>query len=137
MSPTLAATIRLERARQAERRLRSGESWQDRGLVFCTRGGNFIFRAEVAAALRSACDRLNLPRLTPHGLRHQSASLLLAESVPLPNVSRRLGHTNPAITARIYSHVVRADVQAADALERLLSGIDEAKGQLVDSPGKP
>ena len=75
--------------------------------------------------LTAECRRLDVPPLTPHGLRHLSASLLLAENVPLPNVSRRLGHANPGITARIYSHVVRSDEHAADALERLLSSPTE------------
>jgi integrase len=65
-------------------------------------------------------DKLGLKPLTPHGLRHPCASLLFSENVPLPNVSTRLGHADPSITARIYSHVVKADHEAADALERMI-----------------
>ena len=39
--------------------------------------------------------------LTFHTLRHCAASLLLNQKVPLPIVSRFLGHANPAITARV------------------------------------
>jgi integrase len=50
-----------------------------------------------------------------------SASLLLSQNVPLPNVSQRLGHADPSITARIYGHVVSADHEVADALQRILA----------------
>jgi integrase len=139
LSPTVMVALRTETTRQNERRLRAGRNWQDRGLVFSSIRGGFVYRAEVARALRLACDRLGLRRLTPHGLRHLSASLLLAESVPLPNVSQRLGHANPAITARLYSHVVRTDVQAADALERLLAdqGVGGIRVEGATSMGSP
>lgn len=45
-----------------------------------------------------------------HHARHTCATLLLnSGSVPLPVVSRLLGHASPAITLAIYSHVMVAD----------------------------
>jgi len=120
MPSALIAALHLERVRQAERRLKAGAGWTDLGLVFATIRGGYIGKDQVAAVLRGECDRLGLRRLTPHGCRHLSASLLLAEHVPLPNVSRRLGHAHPGITARVYAHVVRGDDDAASALERVL-----------------
>jgi hypothetical protein len=49
----------------------------------------------------------------------------------LPNVSRRLGHANPAITARIYSHAVSNDEMAAGALERALTIAPSADDGMV------
>lgn len=43
-------------------------------------------------------------KVTPHMLRHYHASKLLAENKPLPAVSRRLGHSSPAVTLGIYAH---------------------------------
>lgn len=119
--------LRVEWVRQAERRLRAGAAWTDRGLVFSNDQGNVLHPSMVAHALRDACDRVGLPRLTPHKLRHLCASLLLAENVPLPNVSRRLGHAHPGITARVYAHVVRGDEDAAKALERVLMPRDRER----------
>jgi integrase len=116
--------LRQEKARQAERRLRAGAKWNDRGLIFSNDRGGILHPSMTAHALRATCDRLRLTRLTPHGLRHLSASLLIAQNVPLPNVSRRLGHANPGITARIYSHAVGNDELAAGALERALAITD-------------
>lgn len=53
--------------------------------------------------------------------RHTHATLLLAEGVPLPDVSARLGHADPSITARIYAHVLAGRDQAtAAAFERAI-----------------
>lgn len=41
-----------------------------------------------------------------HDLRHGAASLLLNQSVPLPIVSKFLGHADPSVTMRVYAHVM-------------------------------
>lgn len=63
-----------------------------------------------------------------HSLRHLYASRLLAAGVPLPTVSRLLGHSNPAVTARIYAHHLPGQ---EDALRGVL---DSLAGFLRDSP---
>ncbi|MDQ4099507.1 MAG: tyrosine-type recombinase/integrase, partial [Chloroflexota bacterium] len=63
-----------------------------------------------------------VPRLTPHGLRHTNATLLILAGVPLKVVSERLGHASVAITADVYAHVtVEADRSAADRIAELLA----------------
>ena len=89
-------------------------------LVFPNGEGKPLHPSTVEHALRRECERLGLPPLTPHGLRHLHASLLLAEGVPLPAVSRRLGHADTGVTARVYAHVVRADDEGAQAIARAL-----------------
>lgn len=62
------------------------------------------------------CARAGLPRLTFHGLRHSTASILLAEGVDPLTIRGILGHTNVATTA----HYARSEEPARrDALERL------------------
>jgi integrase len=46
-------------------------------------------------------------RLTLHKLRHTFASLLLNRSVPITKVSAYLGHRDPVITLRVYSHFIK------------------------------
>ena len=46
-------------------------------------------------------------------LRHSHGSQLLSVGVPLPAVSKRLGHTNIYTTARIYAHSLESDESAA------------------------
>jgi integrase len=51
-------------------------------------------------------DADGVPLVTPHGLRHTAASLMLAAGVPLIVVSRQLGHANPNVTAQVYAHLL-------------------------------
>jgi integrase len=91
--------------------------------VFSGYRGNALASTTVEAALRRACDRLNLPRLTPHGLRHLHASILLHQGLSIPEVSKRLGHASPAITMSVYAHDLgESDANATDAIARVLAG---------------
>ena len=45
-----------------------------------------------------------LPRVMFHALRHSHASALIAAGVDVVTVSRRLGHSSPAITLGVYAH---------------------------------
>jgi integrase len=60
--------------------------------------------------------------LTPHALRHGAASLLLNEGVAITVTSRYLGHANPAITMKVYAHVLDGTSHVA------ASAMDEALG---------
>ncbi|MCB0920037.1 MAG: tyrosine-type recombinase/integrase [Actinobacteria bacterium] len=63
------------------------------------------------------------PGLTPHGLRHATATMLLEEGVPMKVVSELLGHSSTRITSDLYSHVTdRLVKEAGDALDRALGG---------------
>jgi len=66
-----------------------------------------------------------------HSLRHTHGSQLLSQGVPLPAVSKRLGHANRAITAAIYSHALSEDEAAAavtwnKAMEQTILGTPAA-----------
>ena len=74
-----------------------------------------------------AFRKLGFPKgVSLHTLRHSHGSHLLSSGVPLPAVSKRLGHANPHVTAAIYSHALDQDDQRAadawDAIENRLSG---------------
>jgi len=63
--------------------------------------------------------------LTPHGLRHTFASLLVALGEDPRYVMGQLGHTDPAFTLRLYSHAMRRDEGDLDQL-RALAGLEPA-----------
>ena len=59
-----------------------------------------------------------------HGLRHLSATVLIAQGVPLKNVSSRLGHADIRTTANIYSEALQSvDRQAADKMDEFLTNM--------------
>jgi integrase len=89
--------------------------------VFTGPRGGPLAATTVEAAQRRECDRLGLRRVSPHGLRHLHASLLLAEGLPIPAVSARMGHANSAITMSVYAHVIdQGDTAATEAIGRAL-----------------
>jgi len=45
--------------------------------------------------------------LTPHGLRHSHASMLINNNVNVLAVSKRLGHASPSITLQVYAHLLQ------------------------------
>jgi integrase len=47
-----------------------------------------------------------LPHARLHDLRHLHATTLLLAGVPVHVVAARLGHADPAVTLRVYSHVL-------------------------------
>lgn len=58
-----------------------------------------------------------------HDPRHTCASLLLAQGVPLRVVMEVLGHSQIAVTANTYTHVLPTlQREAADLMDRALRG---------------
>lgn len=115
----VAAELKRHRVRQIERLGAAG--WTADGLVFTNRTGGVLCQSVAQHGLKRLCDGLRLPALTVHGLRHLHASLLLAEGLPITDVSRRLGHANPGITLTVYSHAIRrCDDPAAAIVEHVL-----------------
>jgi len=80
--------------------------------VWPGRDGGPMNDGSLHQAVERACTRAGLlneegkPIVTPHGLRHTAASIMLAAGVPLIVVSRQLGHANPHVTATIYAHLL-------------------------------
>lgn len=74
-------------------------------------------------ALPAALEAAGLARMTPHGLRHGTATLMVAAGVHMRVVAEQLGHANPSLTARVYSHVSpESQAAAMVALDEAVSG---------------
>jgi integrase len=115
------AALHRQRAQQAEWRLQVGDRWQDHGFVFTNETGRVLYPNHVQHVMRKHCRKLQLPPLSPHGLRHVHASLLLSRNLPITAVSSRLGHANPSITMTTYAHAIkRQDVEAAAVIGDVL-----------------
>ena len=98
------ALLEAHRRRQEIERIVAGSKWVDRGFVFCGPMGEPLRHDGLARRLAKACKRAKVPVVSPYGLRHGHASLLLEAGVPLVSVSRRLGHSTISLTADTYTH---------------------------------
>jgi integrase len=122
MPEALAAVLKTHHAAQAEERLFLGPAYKDQGLVFAHADGSPIDPWNFGSAVRDCIARSGVASITLHGLRDTHASLLAKAGVPLEVVSKRLGHSNIAITAERYLDVYSdRDVAAAIAFDRLVS----------------
>ena len=59
----------------------------------------------LSADLADFVAQRRLPPITFHGLRHTFASMANNARVPMYQISRAMGHSNPNITQRIYTHL--------------------------------
>tara|TARA_B100002003_G_scaffold77448_1_gene72432 strand:- start:108 stop:458 length:351 start_codon:yes stop_codon:yes gene_type:complete len=86
--------------------------WNPEEFVFVTSKGNREEYTNLQRwVLTPLLKELGLPHLTWHHLRHNAGSYLLSENVPITQVSKILGHANPAITMGIYAHELREDLE--------------------------
>src|SRR5215475_7456712 len=112
------AVLRQRKADQAAEQLQARDSWcgTKAGYVFTTGWGEPIY-PDTVTSLMTKLIRANtqLPHARLHDLRHLHATTLLLSGVPVHVVAARLGHADPAITLRVYAHVIRsAETAAAD-----------------------
>ena len=106
-----------------------GSYWQEEGWIFTQDNGKMMNYSTPYHALQDTIRRYNagkepedqLPSIPFHGLRHTSATLLIASQQDLKTVSRRLGHAQTTTTMNIYAHAIEEnDQKAADALDTVL-----------------
>lgn len=77
-------------------------------MVFLDKDLKLITNTAINKDLKNIENRLNItPIITFHGLRHTHVSYLLSQGVDINYISHRLGHSNVAITMRVYTHLLK------------------------------
>jgi integrase len=96
------------------------------GLLFPSRHGTPCDPCSlVKRRLWPVLDRLGIARRGFHAFRHASATALDRLGVPLKTRQERMGHSDPKLTLRVYTHAVSGDDRAAaEGLGRQLWGQD-------------
>ena len=92
------------------------------GYLCPTRSGKPTADSNFHNEWKKILVNAGLPRETTfHALRHGAASLLLGQNVPIPVVSKYLGHSNPSTTMRVYAHMIDGmGGMAADGMDKAL-----------------
>jgi integrase/recombinase XerD len=86
------------------------------GRLFCTLAGTPLSDDYVRGLLRRLGGKAGVgKRVHPHGLRHTFAVELEAAGTPVTTISKLLGHSSVAVTARYLDHLTNG--QAVTALE--------------------
>ena len=81
-------------------------SKEDDQLIFFDKDQR-VYNSTLNQKLATYCEKLDIPIISIHGLRHTHASLLLYEGVSIASVAKRLGHSNTTTTQETYIHIIR------------------------------
>jgi integrase len=85
---------------------------------------NSWHQAKVTEQWRRTCKRAGVSGFTPHNLRHFYASGLIASGADVVTVQRAMGHSKPAITLNVYSHLwPTAEDKTRSAAADLMSAV--------------
>lgn len=121
--------LRQHYLEQTQTRLQLGDYWHNEDWLFTQLNGTRMDYSTPAHAFRDTLIRHNeslpaqqhLPLIPFHGLRHTSATLLIAGHQDIRSVSARLGHAQTSTTLNIYAHALQeADYRSADTLQSML-----------------
>ncbi len=129
---TIDLDVRLLEILELQARLQFLEQQNDGYLVtdfvFTKPGGDHYHPHTISKTLGRETERLGLPRLTAHGLRHTCATLMLAGGVQPKVAAERLGHADTRMFSNVYSHVTETmQREAADKLGQILFDSTETK----------
>lgn len=89
--------------------------------IFITHTGRVSHPDAFNGYLKAMTKRYGLMNITPHTLRHCSASYLIANNVDIQTVAARLGHASTAVTQTVYSHLLKSvERESADVMEQII-----------------
>lgn len=92
------------------------------GFCFTQENGEMMNPQAPTAHFRLFGKKYNLPGIHPHALRHTMATIMIANGADVVSVSKKLGHSSPAITLQVYSHAnEEAQRRANEALENAIT----------------
>ena len=125
----LTQRIKAMKQERLKYRLSVGDYWQGEQWLFIQDNGKQMCYSTPYSAFKDTIARYNadrkpadqLPAIPFHGLRHTSATLLIASKQDVRTVSSRLGHAQASTTMNIYAHALQeTDRKAVNALENML-----------------
>jgi integrase len=97
--------LKKHRTKQARRRLKVGDRWENRDLVFPDMTGGFMSPSHLDDDFGKLVKDTGLPHLPFHDLRHSAATILISMGIHPKVIQELLGHSDISITLGIYGHL--------------------------------
>ena len=104
ISRTTMNVLKEYKKEQNKKKLLLGSKWGNSTRVFTTEEGLDMHPDTPSYILDKIIQKYNLKRITFHGLRHTSVSLMISKGIQAQIISRKVGHSSVQTTDRIYSH---------------------------------
>ena len=98
--------LEQEQARQQQERCIQSPTYNPTDHVILDAKGVPYSPNALSLAFTRFVKKNDLPRLTFHGLRHTFATIASCQGASLFDIGKALGHSTPATTGRIYTHLV-------------------------------
>lgn len=98
--------LEQEQARQQQERCLQSPTYNPTDHVILDTKGVPYSPNALSLAFTRFVKKNDLPRLTFHGLRHTFATIASCQGASLFDIGKALGHSTPATTGRIYTHLV-------------------------------
>ena len=121
LDPGTIEVLRAHRRRQFGEMQLVGAGYRDEGFVFAAPDGHPWKPSSISQTYRRLVDKLGLPPIALHDLRHTHASLMLASGTELNVVADRLGHASAGFTLSTYGHAMPGrQAEAANRVAELV-----------------
>ena len=80
---------------------------------------------QVSREFDAHTSQCELPQINLHDMRHGACSLMLSGGVPVEVVQMILRHSSPAVTRRVYAHLLRG--ATAEQVEAATAALDAVR----------
>lgn len=116
----LIKELKRHRNKIREEKMFFKQEYKDLDLVNCTRKGKPVIARNCRREFYNLIEKLGLPKIRFHDLRHTHATMLIQQNVNVKLISERLGHTDIQTTLNTYSHVLPTmQREVADKLDEM------------------
>jgi len=96
--------------------------WVDSDRILTRNNGEAMFPLTPTKWFSKFLKKHDLKKITLHGLRHTSATLMISNGTDVRTVAERLGHSDANTTMRVYSHhLKKANKKAALDIENFIN----------------
>ncbi|MDU1848549.1 MAG: tyrosine-type recombinase/integrase [Niallia nealsonii] len=103
-----------------------GEKYIEQDHVITTWNGRPLGPYGINKVMKTIIDKTNLPKISPHGLRHTHAIMMLESGNDIKVVSERLGHSALIVTSDVYLHITKKhEMESVNRLEKYLEADEE------------
>lgn len=122
------------RAAQARRMFGTGQHLAD-SCICAKAGTDYMHPENLSRSLRRFGTANGFEGVTPHILRHTYCTLLFEAGVDLKTVQHHMGHSDPTLTMRIYTHYSKdKGIQTGATLGALMDATPTTNVIKVDKP---
>lgn len=85
-------------------------------FIFTTKYGNISHVDSVNIWLKKFCKKNNLPNISPHSLRHMTATYLIYAGLDIVSIASVMGHANSTTVQLVYAHPLQEAKKNAVAM---------------------